>query len=325
VSIAAGRGGETIWAEGFGFADLDRRMPVQPNHRFRIGTVSTALTSVAAGLLVERGRLKLDEPIQTYLADFPKKQWPVTLRQFMAHTSGLRSDGGDEGPLYGQHCEHPSDALRHFAAAPLRFEPGSKFQFSRYDWTVVSAAIEAAAGTSFLQFMQREVFEPLAMRDTVADSATKPHPEQASSYFPRLAGDPTWGIDEMRELHLSCYAGAMAFVSTPSDLVRFASGVNGGKLLRTSTVRLLQQPQRLLSGEETNYGLGWDLKTVTLRGRPTRTVGHDGDLLGGQTASLLTIPDQGIVVAVVSNISYADTSSLAVKIAEAFAGVDGSQ
>jgi CubicO group peptidase (beta-lactamase class C family) len=108
-------------------------------------------------------------------------------------------------------------------------------------------------------------------------------------------------------------------VSTPSDLVRFALAINSGRLLQPATVRLLQTPQRLPSGQETGYGLGWDLETVALAGKQTLLVGHDGDSLGGMVASFMTFPEYGIVVAVTSNISYADTSSLAVKIAQAFA------
>src|SRR6185436_13861989 len=76
LSVAAGVGGDVVWAEGFGFAALKTSAPVTPNHRFRIGTASTVLTSAAAGLLLEDGRLKLDDEIQTYVPAFPKKQWP---------------------------------------------------------------------------------------------------------------------------------------------------------------------------------------------------------------------------------------------------------
>ena len=138
-------------------------------------------------------------------------------------------------------------------------------------------------------------------------------------YFPRFASDPNYGLHLMRPLDYSCYAGASVFVSTPSDLVRFGMAMNSGKLLQPATVELLQTSQRLASGEETGYGLGWYLKTVTLAGKQTRVIGHDGESLGGMVASLMTFPEYGIVVAVTSNISYADTFSLAVKIAEAFA------
>ena len=99
--------------------------------------------------------------------------------------------------------------------------------------------------------------------------------------------------------------------------------INTGKLLQPATVQLLQASQRLPSGDETGYGLGWDLETVSLAGEQTRVVGHDGESLGGTVASLMTFRDYGIVVAVTSNISYADTPALALKIAEAFAEQSG--
>jgi serine beta-lactamase-like protein LACTB, mitochondrial len=95
--------------------------------------------------------------------------------------------------------------------------------------------------------------------------------------------------------------------------------ISSGKLLQPATVQLLQTSQRLPSGQETGYGLGWDLETVALAGKQTRLVVHDGDSLGGMVASLMTFPEHGIVVSVMSNISYADTFGVAVKIAQAFA------
>ena len=144
--MAVGVGGEIVWAEGFGWADLEKRVPVSPDMRFRIGTASTVLTSAAVGLLLEKDRLKLDEKIQTYVPEFPEKQWPVTLRQLMAHVAGVGNDGGDEGPLLSERCERPVEALQHFSGtSPLLFEPGTQYRYSSYGWILVSAAVEAAA------------------------------------------------------------------------------------------------------------------------------------------------------------------------------------
>jgi serine beta-lactamase-like protein LACTB, mitochondrial len=319
LSVAVGIDGDIVWAEGFGFADLKSSVPVTPDHRFRIGTASTVLTSAAAGLLLESGRLKLDDVIQTYVPAFPKKQWPVTLRQLMGHLAGVRTDGGDEGPLFSERCERPVEALQHFAKSSLLFEPGTQYRYSSYGWILVSAAVEAAADEPFLTFMREQIFEPLGMRDTMADSATKPIPGRVTFYFPRFAADPAYGLHLMRDLDYSCYAGSSAFLSTPSDLVRFGMGINSGKLLQRATVQLLQTSQRLASGEETGYGLGWDLENVAVAGEQTRVAGHDGELLGGMVASLLTFPEHGIVVSVTSNISYAETFAEAVRIADAFA------
>jgi CubicO group peptidase (beta-lactamase class C family) len=318
LSVAVAVDDDVVWAEGVGWADLEKRVPVAPETRFRIGTASIALTSAAVGLLLEQGRLKLDDEIQTYVPAFPRQPQPVTLRQLMGHRSGVRNDGGDEGPLFTVHCERPVDALEHFADRPLLFEPGTGFHFSSYGWIVVSAAVEAVAGEPVLDFMRRQVFEPLGMDDTIADSATTPVADRATPYFPRFAADPKYGQHLMRPIDLSCYAGASVFVSTASDLARFGIAINRGRLLQPVTVQTLQTSQRLASGQETGYGLGWNLETVTLANQRARVVGHDGDVLGGRVASLMMFPERGLAVVVLSNISYADTFTVGSKIAAAF-------
>jgi serine beta-lactamase-like protein LACTB len=318
LSVAVGIGGDIVWAEGFGWADLEDRMKVAPDTRFRIGTASKALTSAAVGLLLEKDQLKLDDEIQTYVPEFPKKQWPVTLRQLMGHLAGVRRDAGDEEPL-SVHCERTVEGLQRFAESPLLFEPGTQYRYSSYGWILVSAAVEAAADEPFVRFMRRQIFEPLGMDDTRADSAPEPTPGRATYYFPRFAADPRYGPQPPSEVDYSCFAGSSAFLSTPSDLVRFVMATNSGKLLQPATVQLLQTPQRLASGQETGYGLGWDLETVALAGKHARQVGYDGELRGGMVASFMTLPDHGIVVSVMSNISFADTSAVALQIAQAFA------
>ena len=318
LSVAVGAGGEIVWAEGFGWADLENRVKVEPGTRFRIGTASKALTSAAVGLLLEKNQLKLDDEIQTYVPAFPKKQWPVTLRQVMGHVAGVRNDGGDEENL-STRCEGPLEGLPRFAERPLLVEPGTQYRYSNYGWILVSAAVEAAADEPFFRFMRRQIFEPLGLDDTRADDATEPVRDRANFYFPKFSADPRYGPQPHRDVDYSCFAGAAAFLSTPSDLVRFVMAINSGKLLQPATVQLLQAPQRLASGQETGYGLGWDLETVELAGKQTRVAGYDGELMGGMVVSFMTFPEQGIVVSVASNTAYADTASLALKVAQAFA------
>ena len=320
LSVAVAAGGEIVWAEGFGWADLEHRVKVEPRTRFRIGTASTALTSAGIGLLLDQHQLKLDEEIQAYVPQFPEKPWPITVRQLMGHLAGLRNGGGDEAPLLHAHCSSTLDALQYFAKQPLLFEPETKFRYSSYGWILLSAAVEAAAHEPFLRYMQKHVFEPLGMNGTRPDSTTESVPDRATPYFPRFAANPRYGPDLADDVDYSCYTGSGVFLSTPSDLVRFALAIDGGKLLKPETVRLFQASQRLPSGEETGYGLGWDLETVKVKDRETHVVGHDGELIGGMAVSFMTFPEQGIVVAVTSNISYADTFSLAVNIAQVFTG-----
>ena len=358
LSVAVGAGGEIVWAEGFGWSELETRSPVTPDTRFRIGAASTMLTSAAVGVLLEKGGLRLDDEIRTYVPEFPKKQWPVTVRQLMGHVAGVTTDSGDERPLSRQRCERPVDALRQIADSELLFEPGTQYRYSNYGWVLVSAAIEAAADQPFLAFMREQVFQPVGMDDTGAESSTEENPErvgepQEDAPFLRLLQDVIleplgigrntaaagktpdaatlyvagFGPDPVfrHRLHvrlprnLSCYAGSLAFFSTPSDLVRFGLAIDRGTLLQPATVQLLQASQQLRSGQQTGHGLGWDLETVALAGGPAQAVGYEGKSADARTVSLMLFRERGIAVAVMSNISHADTSALAVKVAETFA------
>jgi len=318
LSVAVAVGGELVWAEGFGWADVERRVPVTPDTQFPIGTVGHALTAAVAGLLVEQGRLDLDRAVQAYVPAYPDQAWPVTLRQVLGHVGGIPSDGGDESPLLATHCTRPLDAVPHFAAWGLRFEPGTEFRYSRFGGILVGAAIEAVTGEPFMRVMRKRVFEPLGMDATRADGGEASSPDRAVSYFPRFAAEPRYGLDLMREVDYSCYAGASGLLSTPSDLVRFGSAMAGTALLSAETRALLQTPLRLASGAATGYGLGWDPDEVPMAGATALVVGHDGDLVGGMVASLAVLPAHDLIVAVTSNVSYAPTPALAREIAATF-------
>lgn len=314
MSVAVGVAGEIVWAEGFGVADIERRTPVTPGTRFRIGHVSKALTSAAVGLLREQGRVHLDEEIQTYVPAFPTKEWPITLRQLMGHTAGIGhyrdTEWGDKPKV---HCDRAADGLPRFANAPLLFEPGTEYRYSTYGWVLVSAAVEEAANTPFFQFMRDQVFVPLGMTETEEDVVTAPLRNRATSYYRHLGSELTTDVD------YSCFAGAGAFLSTPSDLVRFATALAAGEFLQPATVSVLQAPQALPSGESTGYGLGWMIETVDLAGEPALVVGHASRTIEGASTSFLTFPERGLVVAVSTNMSFADMKSVALGIARVFA------
>jgi CubicO group peptidase (beta-lactamase class C family) len=208
--------------------------------------------------------------------------------------------------------------LKTFADSPLLFEPETKSSYSTYGWVLVSAAVEAAAGESFFTFMQTKIFTPLGMTGTLPDSLTESIPNRATPYFSRFSGDNLFGVNEAPTVDYSCFAGAGAFLSTPSDLVRFGIAMNGGAMLKPSTVRMLQTPQQLASGKETDFGLGWTVETVPLAGEPTRLASDASRSLFGGSASFLIFPDRGIVVALTTNTSYAALRPVALQIAEAF-------
>lgn len=307
VSVAVGVEGVVVWAEGFGWADLEQGVPVTPQTRFRIGSASKGLTSAAVGLLYERGVLDLDLPVRTYVPTFPEKEWPVSTRQLMGHVAGVRHYEVDEA-YSARHFDTVVDALGVFASDPLLFEPGSQYAYSSYGWNLVGAAVEGAAGEPFLDFMRHEVFAPLGMRETVPDDVSRIIPDRARFYV----RDSDGLLRNERFVDQSNKWPSGGFLSTPSDLVRFGFAMMDGDLLDPETVEVLWTPLRLTTGDVAASALGWAV--AELRGR--RVVASPGSSIGGNTAFVL-FPDQGVVLTVMSNVTEAEVPP----IWQALAGV----
>ena len=317
LSVAVAVDGAIVWAEGFGYAGVDHT-PVTPLTRFRLGALSKPLTTTAAALLYERGRLDLDAPVQRYVPAYPARQWTVTTRQLMGDVAGvhrIRGDNNDAMPV--AHCQSLDEAVAMLKDDPLWFEPGTEHRYSIWGWVLVSAAVEGAAEEPFSRFMQRQVFEPLEMaRTSVAETEGL---DDVASYNNGSVLSARLGIKKASlQPDYSCVAGGGAFLSTPSDLVRFGSAMLTPGLLKATTIAAFQTPTRLASGASTTYALGWTVSTVQLAGQPARMVSHRGSPRGG-SVSLLTFPDRGLVVVAAANVSNAGgVNPFALQVADAF-------
>jgi serine beta-lactamase-like protein LACTB, mitochondrial len=318
LSVAVAIDGEIVWAEGFGFANVEPRAPVTPRTRFRTGSVSKTLTAAAVALLHDRGRIDLDAPVQTYVPSYPQKPWTISTRQLLGDVAGVHRIRGDSNDnlAYG-HCTSLDEAVKVFAGEPLSFEPGTKYQFSTYGWVLLSAVVEDASGERFPRFMSREVFKPLGMDRTGLEGADD-DADTVSFYFPRTAMRSSLGLQTGPGADYSCFAGAGAFLSTPSDLVRLGSAMLKPGLLTAETIKLFQTPLQLESGASTGFALGWKVETIQLAGAPVRLLRHRATPTGG-TVSLSLFPDRSLVIAATTNVSHGTTvDPFALQVAEAF-------
>lgn len=335
LSVAVAVEGEVVWAEGFRWADIERETPVTPQTRFRIGAVSELFLATAAGILVDQGRLDLDAPVHGLVPAFPEKAWPVTTRHLLSHTGGLRPHRGEGGILRGQ-CADADSRVAAFAAQPLVSTPGSEHRYSTRHPVLAGAVVSTVAGESYLSFLERTVLTPLGLGHTTAEVAGRPAPDAATPYYPRLALDPKYGLQDCPDIDLSCYLPAVGFLSTPTDLVRFAAALMDGDLLEADTWMQLQRPVRLASGEFLDQALGWTVLDAPLghEGKSTRILGHglgevarrspiSAETVGGQvaggTAALAAVPEHRIAIAVASNVSAAsNVPALAKRLADVF-------
>lgn len=294
ASVAVDVGGTVVWSQGFGWADLEQRVPVTPLSRFRVGSVSKTMTATGLGLLLDEGLVDLDVPVQTYVPDFPAKRWTITTRQLGGHTAGIRHYRGWE-MLSDTHYATVDDGLEIFEADSLLFEPGTDYSYSSYGWNLLSAVMESASGEPFLEFMRDRVFEPLGLRHTVPDQNAAIVYDRVSFYERNDAGEL---VNAPHVDNSYKWAGG-GFLSTPEDLVRFGRAHMQAGFLTAQTLETLQTSQRLANGEETNYGIGWRVGTQP---DGDRTLSHSGGSIGGTTL-LILVPAHDMVVAGVVNIS----------------------
>jgi CubicO group peptidase (beta-lactamase class C family) len=316
AAVCVIRDGRVVWSHAFGLADLEQGVPVTGATRFRIGSVSKALTSVAVGRLVEAGRLDLDSPVQRYVPGFPLKRYPITVRQVAGHLAGIRHylPGEFENR---EHYPTLTAGLAIFSADSLLFEPGTQFSYSSYGYNLLGAVIEGASGRSYLEYMAEAVLRPAGMSHTSPE-----HPDSIipgrGRYYTRV--DSTGPIVNAPFVDNTYKLPSGGYLSTAEDLARFGDRLLRGELLRRETVELLWTSMRTAEGTATDYGIGWTVERDSL-GR--RRVRHSGGSIGG-TAHLIIYPDDRLVVAVLVNSDYTFSNAIP-RYAEPFlAGVERS-
>ena len=296
MAVAVAVDGEVVWAEGFGFADLEQCVPATPSTRFRIGSVSKPLTAVGAALLSEEKLLDLDAPIQRYVPSFPDKGFAISTRQLLGHLGGIPRDVVAERDKANEHPYHSvTESLKWFKDEPLVAPPGTKFLYSTYGYVLASAAIEGASGQDFLSFMHDKVFQPLGMTSTVADDNEKIIPDRARWYF--QLSDLSYGNSPFVDLSYKWAGGG--FLSTAQDLVRFGSALLKPGFLKEETLETIFSSQQTKSGTKTNYGLGWEIHSAGDHG-PERRYEHSGGV-PGSSGILVIYPDQRVVIAWLMN------------------------
>jgi len=293
ASVTVMKHGKIIWSEGLGFSDVENRVPVTPQTKFRVGSVSKPLTAAALALLVEQGKLDLDAPVQRYVPSFPQKKYPITTRELGGHLAGVRHYAGNEF-LNQRHYNTVTDGLTIFKDDTLLFKPGDRYSYSSYGWNLISAVIEGASGESFLALMRKRVFDAIGMTHTAAEYTDSIIPFRAHFYSRSDSAAPVVNAPFVDNSYK--WAGG-GFLSTTEDLVLFGQTMLLGTFVRPHTRELLWTSQRTTDGKQTGYGIGWSVLTDSSK---RRIVSHSGGSVGG-TAWLQIFPDQQLVAAFLFN------------------------
>lgn len=306
AAVAIEQDGKVVFAKGFGYADVENKVPFTAQTVSRIGSISKTFTALALMQLVEQGKVKLDDEVQVYVPSFPKKSAPITLRQLLGHQGGIRHYRGDE-MLSAKHYDSVEAALAIFKDDPLIAEPGTKYSYTTYGYNLLSRVVEAASGMSFGDYLQQRIFTPLGLKQTYLDDPGTLIPQRARYYTKPQTGP----LRNAPAVDQSNKWGGGGLVSTVEDLLRYAASYDAASLLKADMIKLMFTPQNTRDGKPTTYGLGW---TNTLEdGR--RRIEHTGGSVGA-TSALALYPEQRTKIVVLVNNDFFTGPALRTRVAK---------
>jgi len=306
LSLAVVRDGKVEKLSAYGLANVELAVPASPQTVFQIQSITKTFTSAAIFMLMEEGKLSLDDPIGTHLEGTPDTWKAITLRHLLSHTSGIK-DFINEPTASLRLDVSEADVLRATAPRPLNFQPGEKYAYSNTNYHLLAMVIRKITGKSFGDYLGERIFTPLGMTNTRIVSLSEIIPNRAAGYY--------W---ENGKLHNGTYIaqsilsyGGGGIVSTAEDMAKWAIALDGDKLLKWASLQAAWTPMKLNDGSNSVYGLGWGVGTVNGH----RTVGHSGAHATGFTSAIIRFRDDNLSIIVLTNSRSADPSAIAKHIA----------
>lgn len=302
VQAAVALGGQVVFHDALGLADLEHAVPVTRETRFGIASVTKAFTGAALLLAAEEGRLGLDDPVRRWVPEFPEKEGgPITLRMLAGHLAGIRHYRDERTPeFYATHYEDVRDVLPLYAEDPLVAPPGTGYRYSSYGYNLLAAAVQAATGVRFQDWVADRILRPLGLERTRFDDVRFPVPDRSerySYYHPTTyeESDEPWLVPRW---DYSYNAAGGNLIATAEELVRFGQAFTGADpaLLSERSLARLGGPVRI---DETTSerGYGWSAGTDGAGRRFLRATGSNA----GLQAALVVYPEEALSVAVLSN------------------------
>ncbi len=309
--------GAFLYKRGYGMANLDYGLPITSQTLFDIGSTSKQFAAMAVLLLEQQGKLSLDDPVQKFIPEIPDYSERITIRHLLTHTSGLRDyltlasiSGLGDDDFYTD-----DDVIRMVSRQrELNFKPGDEFLYSNTGFFLLSQIVKRVTGQSLRQFAEAGMLRPLGMNAShFHDDHTEIDRNRATGYSPRDEGKPGAGFRiNMSTLDM---IGDGGIYTSVEELAKWDENFYTAKVGGRELLQKMQTPGTLNSGEKLEYGLG--LFAGSYRG--LKTISHGGSWAGFR-AELLRFPEQHFSVICLCNVSSANPTRLARRVADVFLG-----
>lgn len=295
LSISVLKKGEIVYQKALGYSNIELKSPATIQSNYLIGSVTKTFTAVATMILWEQGQFELDDSIGRYLPDLPSHWKPVTIRQLLHHTSGITSnlEKPDSYCKFNYSPEHYTqrNVIEETACLPLRFPPGSTFEYSGRNYFLLGMLIEKLTARSFEAYLREYIFLPLAMDNTSMINYEKLIPNRADGYD---QGDGVFTNSSQMNPIIEFSDGGL--ISTVEDLEKWMVGLKSGNLLKSATFEMMWRNPILTDGTTSPYGIGFGLSPYNGH----RRVGHTGGI-PGYSSSITHFIDSDVTVILLSN------------------------
>ena len=287
-----------VYSNAYGFANLELRSPAKVNTNYLIGSITKTFTATAVIMLWEKGKLKLEDRIGSYIPTLPEHWKPITIRQLLNHTSGIVTnlESATSKCKFEFDCDNytQENLIQETACLPLNFEPGTKFEYSGRNYYILGMLIEKLSGKKFGEFLNESIFIPLGMSETAMIDYKKILANRADGYV--LENEMLSNSEQMDAVVELSDGGLM---STSLDLVKWISSFDTEKLLKRTSIEMMWTNARLNNESiVTQYGMGFGLTPY----KGHKRIGHTGGI-PGFSSYLSHFSDQNLTVIVLTNVT----------------------
>lgn len=300
VSVAVIKDGKPIKIKGYGLANVETNTPVTNETVFKIGSVSKPIIAMGVMLLVEEGKISLDDKVGKYLEGTPETWNGITVRHLLSHTSGIIREAPGFDPAK---IQPDADVIKTAYQSPLVFAPGEKYQYCNVGYFALAEIIRKVSGKPWSEFLTERIFKPLGMNSTRTTTFDEIIPNRANGY--------SYSKNKLSnaEVYLALRPSG-AFLSTISDLVKLEDALDGKSFLKPETRKTMWTPFKFNDGKDSQYGLGW--RTEEING--IKRIGHGGNLNGFKSFYARFVND-GLTIIVMTNLDQVDPAEFSKGIA----------
>ncbi|MGD0783119.1 MAG: serine hydrolase domain-containing protein, partial [Candidatus Aminicenantales bacterium] len=314
ASLFVWKNGQILHRKGYGTADLELGIPVEPDMSFRLGSITKQFTAVSILMLEERGKLSVKDPVEKYLPDFPTRGRTMTIENLLTHTSGVvdYTSLAEWMPLWRKDMS-VADVIGLFKDKPPEFAPGEHWKYSNSGYILLGAIIEKASGETYEGFIQKNIFDPLGMTHSYYGSAARLLPRRIPGY-----GRDRNGFFNAPYISMTQPYAAGSLLSSVDDLALWNEALLAGKLITKESRDRAWTPFTLNDGAATGYGYGWGISDY----EGHRLIEHGGGIMGFSTYGML-FPDDGAFILLLTNSAIEDRAPapFAAQVADLVLGI----